>query len=463
MARTSQDKLFAGVDVGGTNVQSTLVTPGGRVLGRERIDTPQEKNPGVVVEAILNTVRDVVSTGGGKMSDLAGVGIAIPGVVDPAAGRIINTANMNLGGIDLGPLATKKLGAPVFLGNDVNLGTLGEKWLGTAMEAESLVGMFVGTGIGGGVIVDGRLVTGAADGGGEIGHMIMSMGGPKCGCGLRGCFESLASRLAIERDIRKAVADGRKSLIADLVDLNKSGERIRSGTLRKALSKGDEVVTEVVDRAAEIMGVACLSIRRVIDPEVFLFGGGVIEACGTHILPIIERIIASDPLASPKPAGRVLESALGDDAVPLGGVALAQQQLGLDPFAKARQVRYPKVSHVDGHVHVGGKRREALLIRADGELIEPEAMASKLVSDLGKGRLGDRSVRQLCVGQPKTVFVALPTPEPLRLSDRAQVTLHFHDFALEMLPASQAVTAFSDCRHRKALLLPGPLAASGKD
>jgi len=311
------------------------------------------------------------------------------------------------------------------------------------------------------VIVGGRLVTGAAGGGGEIGHMVMSMGGPKCGCGMRGCFEALAGRLAIERDIRGAIAAGRKSVISDLVKLDKPGERIRSGALRKALGKGDEVVTEVIERAAEIMGVACLSIRRVVDPEVFLFGGGVIEACGSHILPIIEKVIQDDPLAAPKPAGKVLESALGDDAVALGAVALAQQQLGDDPFARVRRVRYPGVTHVDGRIRIRGKYREAFLLRADGELIEPDAMEAKFVADLAKGRLGDRSVRQLCLGRPHAAFVALPTPEPLKLSNRAQTTLHFHDLRIEMLPASQAVAAFNDFKGRKALLVPRAVADEG--
>jgi glucokinase len=300
-------------------------------------------------------------------------------------------------------------------------------------------------------------VTGAADGGGEIGHMTMLLGGPKCGCGSRGCFEALAGRLAIERDIRAAIADGRKSIVSNLIDLDKPGERIRSGTLRKALNKGDAVVTEVIDQAAEIMGLACLSIRRVIDPEVFLFGGGVIEACGGYILPIVEKVIQGDPLAAPKPAGRVLESALGDDAVALGAVALAQQQLGGDPFAAARNVSYPEVTHADGRVVVDGEGRDAFLLRADGELMTADAMDPKLVSDLARGRLGDRAIRQLCQGRPHTVFVALPAAEPLKLSDRAQTTLHFHDLRLEMLPASQAVAAFNDFAGRKALLLPGPL------
>jgi glucokinase len=456
MAR-NRDKLFVGVDVGGTKVLAALVAADGRVLERERISTPREKNPALVVEVILDTVRDVISAGGVKSSSVAGVGMAIPGVVDPPAGRIIHTANMNLGGMEIVPLAAKKLGLPVFLGNDVNLGTLGEKWLGTAMDAQSVVGIFVGTGIGGGVIIDGRLVTGARQSAGEVGHMIMEIGGPKCGCGARGCFEAVAGRGAIDRDIRAAVKGGRKSIIEGWADLGKPDEPIRSGAIRKALAKGDPVVTEVVARAAEVIGWACISIRHLVDPEVILLGGGVIEACGGFILPIVEKIVRADPLTGASPGGRVLESALGDDAVVLGAVALAQQQLGLDPFARARRVSCPKLAFADGRLTVSGRSCKGnCLIRADGTAISGDQFDEKLASDLDKARLGDKSVRLLCQARPHVVFVAQTSREPIKLTNRAQQTLHYHDVRLEILTPADAVKAFTDFEGRKAFLLAAP-------
>jgi glucokinase len=462
MAKNNKDKLFVGVDVGGTKVLAALVTGDGRVLERERISTPREKNPALVVEVILDTVRDVISAHGVKPSAVAGVGMAIPGVVDPPAGRIVNTANMNLGGMEIVPLAAKKLGLPVFLGNDVNLGTLGEKWLGTAMDANSVVGIFVGTGIGGGVIIDGRLVTGSRQSAGEVGHMIMQIGGPKCGCGARGCFEAIASRGAIDRDIRAAVKGGRKSIIEGWADLAKLNEPIRSGAIRKALAKGDPVVTEVLARAAEVIGWACISVRHLVDPDVILLGGGVIEACGGFILPIIEKIVQSDPLTgAASPGGRVLESALGDDAVVLGAVALAQQQIGLDPFARVRRVRYPKLAWSDGRLSVSGRPCKGnCLIRADGTAISGEQFDEKLASDIDKGRLGDKSVRQLCQHRPHVVFVAQTALEPIKLTNRAQQTLHFRDVRLEILPAAEAVKAFANSdgqeHQRNAFLLAAP-------
>jgi len=465
MAKTNRNKLFVGVDIGGTKIMAALVAADGRVLQRERISTPREKKAAVVIEVILDTVRDVVSAAGAEMSSVAAVSMAIPGVVDPEAGRVVTTANMNLSGMEIVPLAAKKLSLPVFLGNDVNLGTLGEKWLGTAMDAQSVVGIFVGTGIGGGVIIDGKLVTGSRDSAGEIGHMVMDIGGPRCGCGAKGCFEALASRTAMDRYIRAAVRGGRKSAIEAMVDLGKPKEPIRSGALKRALAKGDPVVTEVVTRAAKIMGLACISIRHLVDPEVLLFGGGVIEACGGFILPIVERVIESDPLTGARPGGRVLESTLGDDAVALGAVALAQQHLGLNPFARTRHVRYPKLAWSNGRVVASGRnRRGAYLIRADGTSARGEQFDDRFASDIDRARLGDKSVRQLCAARPHAVFVAQVGPKPVTLTNRARQTLRYHDVSLEILPAADAVKAFAEFEGRKAFLLatPQPKPKKGK-
>lgn len=457
MARAKRKKLFVGIDVGGTKIMAALVAADGRVLQRERISTPREKKVAIVVEVILDTVRDVISAAGAETSSVAAVGMAIPGVVDPEAGRVVYTANMNLGGMEIAPLAAERLGLPVFLGNDVNLGTLGEKWLGTAMDAQSVVGIFVGTGIGGGVVIDGKLVTGSRESAGEIGHMLMDIGGPKCGCGAKGCFEALASRTAMDRYIRAAIKGGRKSAIEALVDLGKPKEPIRSGAIRKALAKGDPVVTEVVTRAAEVMGLACISIRHLVDPDVLLFGGGVIEACGGFILPIVERVIESDPITGARPGGRVLESTLGDDAVVLGAVALAQQQLGLKPFANTRRVRYPKLTWADGRVSASGRNcHGGCLILADGTSVCGDQFDDKFAADIDKARLGDKSVRLLCAARPHAVFVGQVGPEPVTLGTRAQQTLGYHDVRLEILPAADAVKAFAKFEGRKAFLLAAP-------
>ena len=286
--------------------------------------------------------------------DLTAIGIAVPGVVDPDRGLVVVAPNMRLTGVDLGSLLKARFKTPIIIGNDGNFGALGETWLGSARKARSALYICVGTGIGSGLVQRGKLWRGDRESAGEIGHMIMQIGGPKCGCGNHGCFEALASRTAIERDLREAIAGGRKSVLMELAGGDLSV--IRSGMIRKALEVEDELVTEVMRRAAEVLGYACVNVRHLIDPEAIVFGGGVIEACSDFIMPIVENIVGLDPLPGAREGGRVLLSALGDDAVALGAVAAARKLVGRSPFKKRFFVKpdYPEITRVGlGEITVG--------------------------------------------------------------------------------------------------------------
>ncbi len=289
-----KERLYIGMDIGGTNIQASLVRESGLIIISERVLTPRDNNVESVVGAIETAVKNVMEKSGISSGDLKAIGIAVPGVVDPDRGYVAVTPNLCLSGVSLGPLLEERFKIPITLGNDGNLGALGETWLGSARKANSVLYVCVGTGIGSGLMLRGQLWRGCRESAGEIGHMIMQTGGPKCGCGNLGCLEALASRSAIERDIREAIAAGRKSIIAELAGGDLSV--IRSGMLRKALAAGDELVLEVLRRASEVLGYACLNLRHVVDPEVIVLGGGVMEACGDYIVPIVEGIVGQDPL-----------------------------------------------------------------------------------------------------------------------------------------------------------------------
>ncbi len=454
MTAIAKDRLYVGVDVGGTNIQAILARARGTVLQRYRVDTPRNAEPSDVVDAIAEAIRCVLAAEGVEAGDLAAVGLAIPGVVDPDNGRIAVTPNLNLTGLEIVAELRDRIDVPVTLGNDVNLGTLGEKWLGGAWHVDSVVGIFVGTGIGGGVLQDGRLHRGCRESAGEIGHLIMQLDGPVCGCGSKGCFEALASRTAIDRDIREAVRTGRPSVIGEFVDLDDETALIRSGALKKALRAEDELVTEVLRRASEIIGMACLSIRHLLDPEAIVFGGGVIEACGTFMLPIIEEVIRADPLTGARPGGKVLISTLGDDAVALGGVALAQQMLGEDPFANAgiAPEAYPHVeltgpaeAVVDGESYTTD-----VCVHADGTV---KAAGKKVRKDLARHRFGRKGITKLCRGNPSVLYLAIGEGSAPELSDKAKLLLHYRDVEFRAAPLREAVEAYNACTERKALLL----------
>jgi len=331
---SSGPRLLMGVDVGGTKSLAVLAEPSGNIVARKREKTPRKGSAEDVLEAILGLMENLLAQERLSAKNLKAVGLAVPGVVDTAEGRVVVTPNMNLSGLVVVPRVQERLGVPVALGNDVNLGTLGEFWLGAARRAQSVVGIFVGTGIGGGIIIGGGLLEGYRMAAGEIGHIVMQVGGPLCGCGNRGCLEALASRTAIERDIREAVAAGEKTVLTDLAKGDLSV--IRSGMLRKALAKEDRLTTKVMRSAAELLGYACLTVRHVLDPEVIVLGGGVIEACGDFVVPIVAEVVACDKLPGARHGGQVVPSALGDDAVALGAVALAEQKAGGHPFAANR-------------------------------------------------------------------------------------------------------------------------------
>jgi glucokinase len=332
-----RQRLYLGVDIGGTKIQASLVAESGTILGRQREPTPRPASsalngPEEVLASVEEVMQDVLAEAKLKTTDLTAIGVAVPGVVEPKSGNVVVTPNMCLTGVAIGSHLESCFRVPVVIGNDANLGAYGEAWLGAARDARSALAIWVGTGIGAGFIQKGKVWRGARESAGEIGHIVMQIGGPVCGCGNYGCLEALASRTAIERDIRAGLAAGGTSKLTKI----SGGELtvIRSGAIRKALKAQDPLVTGILHRAAETLGYACLTVRHLIDPEVIVLGGGLIEACSNYMMPIIQNIVGADRLPGARDGGHVLLSELGDDAVVLGAVALARRSVGRSPFKR---------------------------------------------------------------------------------------------------------------------------------
>ncbi len=320
-----KQKYFIGVDVGGTKISAGLVTTAGSILSQEKTATPKKAGPDEIFSTLVNLINEVLAQNKIKPSQLSGIGLGIPGIVNSDKGTILNTPNIDLSNYPLVKKLHKKFPIRIAIGNDVNLGTLGEKWLGAGKNAKNIIGLFPGTGVGGAIIIDGKLYSGAHGAAAELGHMTMDMNGPKCTCGNKGCFEAMASRWAMERDIRAAIKKGEKSIITELNHgkLN----TIKSKVLKKALKNDDPLTKKLIKRASQTIGLACINLRHIFDPELFIFGGGLIDACGKFMLPIIEKTINADPFFSGLCEYSVEQSQLGDDAVILGAVALIKQQL----------------------------------------------------------------------------------------------------------------------------------------
>jgi len=314
---------YIGLDIGGTKIAGALVSASGKILTRTKTSTPKRVKPKDIYACITDAIDELIHAGDIKRAYIKGIGVGVPGIVDTQNHHILAAPNIALTGFPLSASLKRKYHMRVMMTNDVNAGLLGEAWLGAAKGLAHVVGIFPGTGVGGAVIIDGKLLLGAQGAATELGHVIVSLDGPLCHCGNRGCLEALTSRWAIERDIRLAVKSGKSTIVTKLNDGNLN--MIKSRILKEALGKNDAVVKSVVGKAALVLGKTAVSLNHTFNPQAIIFGGGVIKACGDFILPIIIKEVNADPFFKKFNTCRILPSKLGDDAVMLGAARLAQQ------------------------------------------------------------------------------------------------------------------------------------------
>lgn len=330
--KAGRNQYVIGMDLGGTKILAAVVDSDGRIIAEAKLKTRAQEGPDAVLQRLEEAARSAVRQAGIDWKNVLGTGIGVPGPVDPDGGIVHHTPNLpGWEDVPIGPQLSELLSVPVYLENDVNLGTLGEHALGAGRGTRDMVGIFVGTGIGGGLILDGRLRTGFRHAAAEIGHMVVMAGGPVCGCGKRGCLEALASRTAIERDIQIGLSAGRESVISELA--GKDGGRLTSGVLAKALRREDPLVMEVMQRAQWYLGLMTGSIVNLIDPEMIVFGGGVAEALAeSFVAPI--RVTARQHFIQQTGADkvRIVAAQLGDHAAVLGGAVLVRQQAQQPPI-----------------------------------------------------------------------------------------------------------------------------------
>ena len=318
---------YIAVDVGGTKVLAAVVTESGKILVRQKEKTDRRSKK-YLIEQIQDTVAGVLKTSKLKKTDIAGLVLGVPGIVESQSGHVVLTPNAPLSNTPLAQIMFDCFGIPTRVGNDANLGILGEQWRGVARNVPSVFGIFVGTGIGGGLIIEGKLIEGFRGLGGEIGHLMIPLGADEIAGMLTKkhlFLEDLCSRTAIENQLRHAITkEGKTSALTEIV-ADPNLERIRSGALRDALRRKDPLVTDVMRRSSYLLGLATASVLHVVDPEMIVFGGGVIEACGDFMLPLIEKTAHKVAMPGTGKQLQIVRSALGDDAILLGGVALLKQ------------------------------------------------------------------------------------------------------------------------------------------
>ncbi|MBQ4426141.1 MAG: ROK family protein [Oscillospiraceae bacterium] len=307
------------LDVGGTKVLGAIFNENDEIIFRLK---KRSKSGGEgsqdVEKVIVSVVEEMIKESGIDKKELNAIASCAPGVIDQDKGIVVFTPNLPWRNYDIRASMEKKFGVPFYVGNDVNLGVLGEYKFGAAKGYKNIVGFFVGTGMGGGLILNGELFTGNQFKGAEYGHMILDPEGPLCNCGQRGCLEAFSSKQGMSAYIRQQVARGRKTVMAEHV----IDGVFRSKPLKKALKEKDEVATEAVDRACHYLAVATGNMINTISPDLVIYGGGVIEAVGDVFL---RKILAEvDRYCMPQIRNTVdiKIAELGDDSILYGDLAL---------------------------------------------------------------------------------------------------------------------------------------------
>jgi glucokinase len=313
--------LRAGIDLGGTKIQVVVLDESNEVKGQCRVPTPRDKGPQGVINTMVDAVKFAISDAAIPNAQLVGVGIGGPGQIDPVAGTLSGAPNLPdwLGSVQVVEPMQQSLSAPVVLANDVQVAVIAEDQLGAGRNYSSVLGVFCGTGIGGGIIINGSLWKGRGAAG-EIGHMVVEPNGAMCGCGRRGCMEAYAGRASMERKARKMVDDGAKT---NLFKIMKEKEKLNlsSSVWEKALRQNDKVAEQLMDRAVWALGIGVASAINLLDPECVVIGGGLGSRLGQ---PFVDSIIeALQPhLLKVKTPPAIVLAALGDLGGAIGATLL---------------------------------------------------------------------------------------------------------------------------------------------
>ena len=314
--------LRAGVDLGGTKIQALVVDSENRVLGRARTATPHEGGPPAVIDAIASTVSEALADAGAEASQLIGIGIGSPGSVDHATGNVSNASNLPdwIEPYPMGPEISARFGGlPVVLGNDVDVAVNAEFHLGAGRPYDSVLGVWWGTGVGGGVILNGVNWVGRGYAG-EFGHQVIERGGARCGCGNRGCVEAYAGRKDMQRWVADKVEDGGKTKLFKIAK-HKHRDSLTSGVWARAIRDDDKLAERAVRRATRALGAGIASSINLLDLPAVIVGGGMGERFFADRREEIFKHMEANLFRRDDPP-QLLGTELGDDGGAIGAALL---------------------------------------------------------------------------------------------------------------------------------------------
>ena len=307
------------LDIGGTKILGAIFDEKDEIIYRLKKKTKQSGDDSANVEkVIVSVVEEMIEAAGIDKKKINAIAAGAPGVINQDTGVVLFSPNLPWRNYNIKKSIEEKTGIKFFIGNDVNVGVLGEYYYGAAKGYKNVVGFFVGTGMGGGLILDGRLFTGNQFKGAEYGHMILDPEGPLCNCGQRGCLEAFSSKKGMSAYIVQQVTRGRSSMLGDKIE----NGVFKSKMLKKALAAEDAVAVEAVDRACHYLAVATGNMINTISPDVVVYGGGVIEAVGDIFLEKILKEVDRYCMPSIRDTVELKVAALGDDSILYGALSM---------------------------------------------------------------------------------------------------------------------------------------------
>jgi glucokinase len=309
-----------GLDLGGTNLYAVVID-GEEVLGHAKLRTPTSGDRTGVLDVMGAAVHDVLDDAGRSLDDVSGIGVGTPGVV--MEGTVGGAANVPgfLERFSLADLLNQQLDKPVRVINDVTAAGVAEHRLGAARGTDDVLTVFVGTGVGGGIVLGGDPFEGGAGGAGELGHVVVQRGGAVCPCGRRGCVEAYAGRRAMALAAERALAAGRSTILFEVME-EKGKSRPTSGVFKEAYDRGDELIADLLDDAIEALGAGIASAVNLLDVDVVVLGGGLADKLGERFRMRVDAAMRPHLFLQP-PRVRVVAAELGDEGGAVGAALLA--------------------------------------------------------------------------------------------------------------------------------------------
>lgn len=314
-----------GVDLGGTNVKAGVCDERARVVAKLSISTEAQRGPEGVMDRIAEAAHEAAERAGLSLSQVAAVGVGAPGTIDFDAGVVTTAPNMpGWQDVALRAGVARRLGLPTVIENDANAAAYGEYWAGAGAQADPMVLLTLGTGVGGGVVIGGELLHGASGAAAELGHLIIHFGGRRCGCGNRGCLEAYASATAVAARFREAWQAGAETALAERL---RSGQEVTSEQVHRAAREGDELSSKIMEETGVLLGYGIVGIVHALNPQRVVLSGGMIGA-GEMLMGPVRRTVAEMALPLSQRPLEVVFASLGGDAGFIGAAGCALRSCG---------------------------------------------------------------------------------------------------------------------------------------